>query len=117
MSEVFDENSQTSDDGSPIRKKKKDFFKSLLPNKVSNENNEVDFFLKEEISEAKSVLKYPTLTKIFLKYNIGLPSSASVERLFSCGGLIFRPTRCNLSDTFFESLLFLKVNSNTQKDW
>ncbi|KAK4037653.1 hypothetical protein OUZ56_029684 [Daphnia magna] len=45
-----------------------------------------------------------------------LPSSASVERLFRQGGLIFSPRRLNLTDILFEMLLFLKVNNKIVKD-
>ena len=37
--------------------------------------------------------------------------TASVERLFSAAGQIFRPTRTMLSDENFEKLIFLKVNT------
>ena len=37
-------------------------------------------------------------------------SSAAVERLFSIGKDILKPTRCGLSDTHFEMLSFLEGN-------
>ena len=39
-------------------------------------------------------------------------SSASVERLFSIAGKIFRPERCRLSDELFEKLKFIHCNEN-----
>ena len=37
-------------------------------------------------------------------------SSAAVERVFSVGGSILRPSRRRLSDRLFEMLMFLKCN-------
>lgn len=72
--------------------------------------NEVELYLADPSEELSSLQKYPTLTLLFLKYNAALPSSASVERLFSVAGQIFKPARSNLSDANFEKMIFLKVN-------
>lgn len=45
-------------------------------------------------------------------YNTVLPSSASEERLFSQGGQILKPTLTRLTNSQFESLLFMCVNSD-----
>jgi hypothetical protein len=79
-------------------------------------NNEVDLYLSDTSQKLSSLKKYPALKQLFLKYNAALPSSASVERLFSLSGRIFVPLRNGLSDINFERLLFLKVkkkNSNS----
>ena len=47
---------------------------------------------------------------LFLKYNTPLPSSQSVERLFSYGSDILRPKRSALSSPNFEKLMFIKGN-------
>ncbi|KAK4007417.1 hypothetical protein OUZ56_012574 [Daphnia magna] len=83
---------------------------SLKKKKVCTEANEVELFLADESTETSSLENYPTLKKMYMKYNAALPSSASVERLFSARGLILIPTRANHSDENFEKLLFLKVN-------
>ncbi|XP_046632973.1 uncharacterized protein LOC124312489 isoform X2 [Daphnia pulicaria] len=105
--------SEESDDAQPPRKKaKKDFFKSLNPRKAL-ETEELDRFLSDGSAASESILNFPILSRLFLRYNTALPSSASVERLFSVAGSIFKPTRSRLKDKNFEMLLFLKVNGDS----
>ncbi|XP_062534372.1 uncharacterized protein LOC134203535 [Armigeres subalbatus] len=54
---------------------------------------------------------FPRLKQLFLKYNTALPASASVERLFSLVGAVFRPGRANLSDTKLEQQSLLSANA------
>ena len=54
---------------------------------------------------------------LFRRFNVALPSSAAVERLFSQGGLIYTPKRTNLTDAHFEMLLFLKLNNPAFTVW
>lgn len=57
-----------------------------------------------------------TLVKnIFIKYNTALPSSASVERLFSVAGDICSKKRSRMSDKNFKDTLLCKVNLKTNK--
>jgi len=70
--------------------------------------DEVDRYLVNTDVTITSLLQYPRLAAAFLKYNATLPSSAAVERLFSCAGQILVPRRCKLSDTMFEKLIFLR---------
>jgi len=56
--------------------------------------------------------KYPNDKSLVLNYNMPIPSSAPVERLFSFGGLIHTAKRTRLSDKMFETLLMLKANAN-----
>jgi hypothetical protein len=54
---------------------------------------------------------YPAaLLDLFMELNTPLPASASVERLFSIAGLTQTKKRTRLSDSLFESLVFVKVN-------
>jgi hypothetical protein len=62
------------------------------------------------LSSDATFLGEPALVDLFVKYNTPVPSSASVERLFSIGKDIFRAKRASLSDENFEMLLFMKGN-------
>lgn len=95
---------------SPRRKPKKDFFRALSTSQNKSDTNELDLFLADDSTDVLSLLKYPTLKKMFRKYNTALPSSASAERLFRVAGKIFQPCRSLLSDEPFEKMIFFKVN-------
>ena len=86
-----------------------DFFSSVTPR--SNLACEVvDQFLSMKDQSLGSLKIFPSLEKVFRKFNTVLPSSAPVERLFSVGGSLFRPNRHRMSDAHFEQQLLLKVN-------
>lgn len=53
---------------------------------------------------------YIVIKKLFIKYNTALPSSASVERMFSVGGSVITPHRRQLHDDIIESQILLKIN-------
>ena len=60
----------------------------------------------------KEISKYPHLSKLAMEV-LGVPSSsAPVECLFSIAGKLFRPERCNLKDSRFQELMFIRCNNN-----
>jgi hypothetical protein len=76
--------------------------------------NEVEAYLSDPDISTTAVLKYPHVLEAFLKFNAALPSSAAVERLFSCAGQILVPRRCKLSDKMFEKQVFLRYKMKSQ---
>jgi hypothetical protein len=50
---------------------------------------------------------------MFIRYDTAIPSSASVERLFSIAGLFETPRRIKLSEAMFEKLTLLKLIHGT----
>ncbi|KAG0423025.1 hypothetical protein HPB47_001173 [Ixodes persulcatus] len=61
--------------------------------------------------EVTGILNYPSLHQLFLRYNVAVRSSASVERRFSIGGDVFQRKGGRLSDEKkFEGQLLLRAN-------
>lgn len=65
-----------------------DFFKTLKPRDCPTELDEVNRFLSEPVMATENVKRFPVVQRLFRHYNTTLPSSASVERLFSADGQI-----------------------------
>jgi hypothetical protein len=88
-----------------------DQFRSYLET-ISRPNEDLDtknFWLKHE-------LEWPELAA-YTKSLLTVPAStASVERIFSVGGAILKPSRRRLSDKVFEMLMFLKCNLHLFKN-
>lgn len=92
-----------------------DFFANPFGNEctsVSGDDELSRYFLVPH-SFALTELKnsFPLVHKLFLKVNTAVPSSASVERLFSVGADVFTKKRGRMSDANFEIQLLLKYNS------
>ncbi|XP_050547892.1 uncharacterized protein LOC126909503 [Daktulosphaira vitifoliae] len=93
-----------------------DFFNSW--SKSSSEDNktlniEIDQYLGVSPNKNLECLNsLPTVKSVFRKYNTPLPSSASVERVFSIGGATMTKRRTNMTDDNFEKIMILKCNKN-----
>ena len=81
---------------------------------LAQDNNKCDLevlqYLEDKRKDLKVLQSYPIVQKVFIQYNVAMPSSAPVERLFSFAGVITRPHRRSMSDKIFEQLLLLTGN-------
>nr|CAH0100218.1 unnamed protein product [Daphnia galeata] len=117
--EDTDETASSKSDLSPAKRRKLNinfFAKLKKKNSQNNTFDELDSYFKH-CKNLEDLKNYPTVQKNYKRFNVPLPSSASVERLFSQGGLIYVPKRTNLTDRHFEMLLFLKVNDPAFTVW
>lgn len=73
-------------------------------------SREISDYTENPDVELKSLERYPTIKKIFFRFNTSLSSSAPIERVFSRALLIFTPRRNRISDANFERALFKKIN-------
>lgn len=96
-----------------------DYFQVLIPRSMNRRDSvdqnvqaEVSKFLNDDRKAITILHEYPTIKKIYIKYNTTLCSSGAVERLFSQSSLIFTPRRNRILATNFEYILLLKHNRN-----
>lgn len=73
---------------------------------------ETDDYMEHTETNLNMLEQYPTIKKMFYRFNTSLSSSAPVERVFSRALLIYTPRRNRLSDENFERALFKKINKN-----
>ena len=70
----------------------------------------VSSYLESHETDVRSLDKFPPIKHIYRKVNVGLPSSASMERLFSYASQVFGTRRLSLLDSSFEQHLMLNFN-------
>ncbi|XP_064455761.1 uncharacterized protein LOC135400142 [Ornithodoros turicata] len=77
------------------------------------EDDELTEYLRipEDYDISKMKTDFPRVQGLFLRVNTAVPSSASVERLFSTAADVFTRKRTKLTDVNFEKQLLLKCNA------
>ena len=90
---------------------------------ISGAVNELETYFRESCQEMDTYpldywkinyINYPTLANLANKLLSTPATSASVERLFSIAGKVFRPERCSLKDDTFEKLMMIKCDHQSK---
>ena len=119
LEELADDASSKSTQKATTPDDPKDFYSSLKTiTSSSTESASIhpssveltQYFAAKTTSNWSCLDAFPNLKTLSLKFNAPLPSSASVERIFSLGGRVFTPSRTRLTDEHFEMIVFLKFN-------
>ena len=101
------------------KEKKKDFYDfhefdtDNEPTEDDIESEAAEYFKNTKSLDCLS--KYPNIRQLFLRYNVTIPSSVPVERLFSLGSLVLSSRRNRLTDGKFERLLLMRYNKHFAK--
>ena len=82
-------------------------FLSNSENESASVIDQVNSYLTSKLTTVDMLTQYPAVAESFKKCNSTLPSSATVERLFSVASQILTKRRCRISDKNFDKLIFL----------
>ena len=80
--------------------------------KSGSDDNIVELYLSNPNQDVMLLKMFPLIEQIFRKTNTIFASSASVERVFSRGKLVFGFNRYNLKDENFEKQLMIESNQS-----
>lgn len=72
--------------------------------------NEALLYLENEDRRLSLLQQFPTIKKMFIKFNTPLPSSATIERIFNYGGMIDDNKRARIVPKNLENNIILKSN-------
>lgn len=87
-----------------------DFFCFERQNSYSSAEQDLEQFLQSNSADLQMLNGFPVFKTLFIKYNTGLPTSASVETVFSVGNIVLRALKGKLGNETFEKQLLLKMN-------
>lgn len=73
-------------------------------------------FFAEGSRETDLLERYPVIKEVFIKFNTPMPSSGSVERMFSFATMLNIPRSHKISDDLFEKRVIMKCNLNHLKN-
>ena len=82
----------------------------IITFEATEEVPETSQYLQSPLASLDQLELFQTVKRIHTRCNTTLPSSASVERLFSCAGLIMTPLRTRVTDANFEAKVLLNFN-------
>lgn len=94
-----------------------DFSMAFATRRLVRQNSidqDIELEINKYFSDTRTHLEmlddYPTIRKVYFKFNTTLSSSGAVERLFSQSSLIFTPRRNRILPSNFEYCLLLHHN-------
>lgn len=100
-----------NDESQPQTDQQTQGFIMLRSSSLSTANPELNRYLDSPQTNLTMLKDFPTIRKMFFKYNTQLPTSAPVERMFNFAGLLDHPKRTRILPDNFEYNVIIKANS------
>ena len=80
---------------------------------TTSTRDDIALYLADKNKKLSMLDRHPAIKSVFIHFNTAVPSSAPVERLFSCGSIVLTGRRNRLSDSLLEYLILLKIHFNS----